>query len=112
MAEEKILKDEALNDEELEEVVGGYYDTWNDRVNFIKLGGGFYKGDYKDGTFSATEVENAFKKIGQYLGINISASLGYDRPGASPNNYYLDGKEISRDEMWSIIKEAYAANKK
>ena len=105
------MKDEALNDEELEEVVGGYYDTWNDRVNFIKLGGGFYKGDYKDGTFSATEVEKAFKKMGEYLGINISARLGFDRPGASPNRYYLDGKEISRDELWSIINEGFAANK-
>ena len=30
MADEKILKDEALNKEELENVVGGYYNTWND----------------------------------------------------------------------------------
>ena len=112
MAEEKILKDEVMDESELEEVAGGLYETWKDRVNFINLGGGFYKGDYKDGTFSATEVEKAFKKMGEYLGINISASLGFDRPGASPNSYYLDGKKISRDELWSIINEAYSVNKK
>ena len=112
MAEEKILKDEALNDEELEEVVGGYYDTWNDRVNFIKLGGGFYKGDNPNGSYSKTEVQNAFKKVGDHLGIKISADLHYDdTPGKSPNRYYLDGKQISRDELWSIINEGFAANK-
>ena len=30
MADDKILKDEVLNDEELEQVAGGYYNTWND----------------------------------------------------------------------------------
>ena len=112
MVEEKILESEIMDDEELENVAGGLYETWHDRVNFINLGGGFYKGDQKNGTYSATEVEKAFKKMGEYLGINISASLGFDRPGAPPNAYYLDGKKISRDEMWSIINEAYKANKK
>ncbi len=112
MADEKIINEEVMDESELDEVAGGSSETWRDRVNFVNLGGGFYKGDYKDGTFSATEVEKAFKKMGEYLGINISASLGFDRPGASPNFYYLDGKRISRDEMWSIIHEAYAANKK
>jgi hypothetical protein len=112
MAEEKILEEELLDETELENVAGGYYQTWNDRVNFIKLGGGFYKGDCKDGTFSATGVEKAFKKVGEYLGLNISAKCLYDdQKGKNPNKYYLDGKEISRDEMWSIIKEGYNANK-
>ena len=112
MTEEKILKDELMDDAYLDGVVGGAYETWNDRVNFIKLGGDFYKGDFKDGSFAATEVENAFKRVGKYLGLNISASLGYDRPDESPNSYYLNGKEISRDELWSIIHEVYAAHKK
>ena len=103
---------EIMDDAELDVVVGGTYDTWNDRVNFINLGGDFYKGDFKDGSFAATEVENAFKRIGKYLGLNISASLGYDGPGESPNTYYLDGKEISRDELWNIIYKAYDAHKK
>ena len=30
MADEKILKDEVLNNEELEKVAGGYYNTWKD----------------------------------------------------------------------------------
>ena len=107
MAEEKILKDEALNDEELEEVVGGYYDTWHDYENFQKLGGGFLEGKYSIGG-----VKKAFKKVGDHLGIKISANLYYDgTPGKSPNRYYLDGKQISRDELWSIINEGFAANK-
>ncbi len=104
---------EQLSDDELEKVVGGAYETWNDRVNFINLAGNtFYKGDFKDGSFAATEVECAFKRAGMYLGLKISASLGYGGPDESPNVYYLDGKEIPRDELWKIIREAYAAHKK
>ena len=108
MADEKILKDEVMDAEELEGVVGGYYDTWHDHQNFQKLGGGFYSGQY-----SKDAVMKAFTNVGKYLGINISTKLVYDKkPGKIENKYYLDGKEISRDEMWSIIKEGYAANKK
>ncbi len=108
MADEKILKDELMDAEELEGVVGGYYDTWHDYQNFQKLGGGFYIGKY-----SKKAVMQAFTNVGKYLGINISAKLVYDdKPGQIQNKYFLDGKEISRDEMWSIIREGYAANKK
>ena len=108
MADEKILKDKVMDAEELEGVVGGYYDTWHDHQNFQKLGGGFYSGQY-----SKDAVMKAFTNVGKYLGINISTKLVYDRkPGKIENKYYLDGKEISRDEMWSIINEGYAANKK
>ena len=108
MADEKILKDETLNDEELEEVVGGYYDTWNDYQNIKKLEGGKFSPD----VYTFREVEDSFKKIGKELGINISAVLFYDKtPGKSPNRYYLDGKKIPRDELWSIINESFAANK-
>ena len=104
MAEEKILKDEALNDEELEEVVGGYYDTWHDYENIKDLEGGkFFKGRY-----SFLKVEEAFKKIGKELGIDIETNLYYDKtPGQSPNKYYVEGKQISRDELWAIINEGF-----
>ena len=98
MLEEKILESEIMSDDELEGVAGGLYETWQDRVNFINLGGKrFYKGDFKDGSYAATDVEDAFKRM----------SIG-----DPPNAYYLDGKEISRDEMWSIINEACNAIKK
>ena len=110
MSEEKILKDELMDAEELEGVVGGYYDTWHDYQNFQNLGGRFLPGT---GNYNLGNVKGAFKNVGKYLGINISADLYYDaKPGKSPNKYFLDGKEISRDEMWSIIREGYAANKK
>ena len=108
MADEKILKDELMDAEELEGVVGGYYDTWHDYQNFQKLGGGFYSGKYRKDA-----VMKAFTNVGKYLGINISTKLVYDdKPGKIENKYYLDGKEISRNELWSIIREGYAANKK
>ena len=107
MAEEKFLNAEALNDEELEEVVGGYYDTWHDYEAIRKLEGGKF---YEGGSF--LEVRDAFKKIGKELGIDISADLYYDQtPGKSLNKYYVEGKQVSRDELWSIINEGFAANK-
>ena len=108
MAEEKILQDEVMDAEELEGVVGGYYDTWNDYKNFQALGGGFYKGRY-----SIEGVEQAFENVGKYLGIRIQASVCYDKtPGITPNRYSIEGKLISRDELWSIIREGVAAQKK
>lgn len=107
MAEE-ILKDEALNDAELEEVVGGYYDTWHDYENIKNLEGGkFYEGGY-----SFWKVRDAFKEVGKELGINIKTVLYYDgTPGKSPNKYYVEGKQISRDELWSIINESFVTSK-
>ena len=109
MAEEKFLKDEVLNDEELEEVVGGYYDTWQDCENFKKLKANGY-GDFygqSRGQYQREKVEDTFKRIGKTLGINLSAKITY----IDPNKYFLDGKEFSRDEFWSIINEGFAANK-
>ena len=120
MSEEKILKDENLKDEELEEVVGGYLDSWHDYQNIKKLEakgyGNFYgqnpyetKGKDK---FHYLNLEAAFREIGKTLGLNISAVLFYDgTPGKSPNGYFLEGKEIPRNELWSIINEGFAAKK-
>ena len=110
MADEKILKDEALKDDELEEVVGGYYDTWHDYENIKKLEANG-KGSFSRGGYSIWSVQDAFRRIGKELGINISSKLYYDKtPGSSPNKYYLDDKEISRDELWDIINAGLDAN--
>ena len=114
MAVEDKYADEKLSDEELEQVAGGYYQTWGDYLNFQKLGGGFYKGvcGYTD-KFNMAAVMNAFESVGEYLGLEISATCFYDsKEGENPNRYYLDGKQISRDELWDIINKAYAAKKK
>ena len=110
MAEEKILEGEVLAEEELEGVVGGYYQTWGDYVNIKKLEADG-KGTFYHGVYTYDGVEKAFKKIGEKLGINISSKLYFDgKPGKNPNKYYVDGKQISRDELWSIINEGFAAN--
>ena len=108
MAEEKILKDEALKDEELESVVGGRLDGWNDYKNIKKLEAAGKGTFYQDSHYTNSKVQDAFQKIGETLGLNISAKLQYD--GAlsyNPNKYYLEGKEISRDELWDIINAGF-----
>ena len=108
MADEKILKDESLNNEELENVVGGRLDGWNDYKNIKKLEAAGKGNFYKNSHYTNVKVEDAFKKIGKTLGLNLSAKIVYD--GAldyNPNKYYLDGKELSRDELWEIINEGF-----
>ena len=108
MAEEKILEGEVLNDAELDEVAGGLTsEVIDDRKRLINLG--YYEYKHKPGIASYIIVENGFSKLGKALGIdiNVKASTGI----VTHNKYYLDGKEISRDELWSIIDETHNANK-
>ena len=55
-------------------------------------------------------VQDAFVNIGKKLGINLSAKLDlfYDqKPGKNLNRYFLDGKQISREEFWDIINAGF-----
>ena len=111
MADDKILKDEVLNDEELEQVAGGYYNTWNDfqAIKALeKKGYGIFYTEYIK--YCTKGVQDAFVNIGKKLGINLSAKLDlfYDqKPGKNLNRYFLDGKQISREEFWDIINAGF-----
>ena len=106
---------EQLSDDELEQVAGGYYNTWKDYEAINKLEKNGYGTFYTDALGYCTRgVQDAFIKIGKKLGMNISAKLDlfYDqKPGQNLNRYFLDGKEIPRDELWNIINEGFAAKK-
>ena len=77
--------------EELEQVAGGYYNTWKDYEAIKKLEKNGYGTFYNDGLRYCTKgVQDAFIKIGKELGMNISSK---------------------RDELWNIINEGFAAKK-
>ena len=86
MADEKILKDEILNDEQLDEVAGGYREETQGMVNFLKDHGVQLHGSdsdqrakmreilwhsgvqIKDHNSSANEYYRVDTRTGQYLG--------------------------------------------
>ena len=95
-------KTNKLSNEELEQVSGGcVYETANDSkfLNVLLRDTGYYRCDRygratvvwgSSGISPLADVENAWKG----LGIKIEF---HDRAN---NKYYLDGKQITRDEAW------------
>ena len=107
MADEKIFKDEIMDDAELDAVAGGTLkETFDDREKLSKLG--IYDFNVADG-FSKT-VQNGFAKFGNEYGLKIDVNVNLKANEA--NKYSINGKEIGRDELWSIINEINNANKK
>ena len=107
MADEKILKDEIIEDAELDGVAGGTVnEVLDDREMLKKIG--VYDFNSKDGFTKS--VQNAFAKFGNDYGMKISVDVGLNAETA--NKYSVNGKAISRNEFWSLIDEISAAKKK
>ena len=99
MADEKILKDEILDDAELEEVAGGSTsEIKDDRNRLIKLG---YYEQIPHQKFEVG-IANALEKLGNDTGYNFKFTSASHR-GNKKNEYFFNGKEISRDKFWALI---------
>jgi len=110
MADEKILQDEKLSDEELENVAGGSWGQFTvDMFEAKKRGiAGFVNLELKEGN-------DLIKMIGddnlrhQYVDkmANFFASHGiemtYNGKFLESNIYKYKGQEISRERAWEII---------
>ena len=98
MADEKILKDEIMDEEQLDEVAGGTLkETLDDREMLKKIG--LYDFNSEAG-FSKT-VQNGFAKFGNDYGMNISVDVNLNKNTA--NKYFVNGKEMSRDKLVKMI---------
>ena len=90
MADEKILKDEILSDDELDNVAGG------NRLETFADGNELYKRGLlsADDALSSAPVRNMLHKMG-YAGYE-------DKGGIINGNIYTDksGNTITRDEFW------------
>lgn len=95
MADEKILKDEILSDEQLDGVAGGSDWEISDDANRLRdlhrLGYNYVTSD---------QVNDAMWRLGQEIGLNIGCDM---QEGRKSNSYYLDNKKISRDKLWDKI---------
>ena len=95
MAEEKILKDEILSDEQLDNVAGG--SDWEIRDDANRLRG-LHRLGYNYVT--SDQVNDAMWRLGQDIGLNIGCDM---KEGDRSNSYYLDNKKISRERLWEKI---------
>ncbi|MBQ3444415.1 MAG: hypothetical protein IJG33_14360 [Selenomonadaceae bacterium] len=106
-----ILKDEILKDEELEQVAGGTFaESYSDAQQFEKLGVKIFKNDLVGVPLLDPEgfvnLRAAFDKYG--VTIKDDGSIWGDLTGKSKaNQYYIDGKEVSREDAWKHINAQF-----
>lgn len=93
MAEEKILKDEVLSDEELDGVAGGTrLETYEDGDELVKRGLLSEK-DAKSSTKVRETIHNLGYKYKDHGGMAIF--------GAKDNEYFnKNGESVSREDFW------------
>ena len=107
MADEKILKDEILKDEELDRVAGGTFaESYSDAQAFEKLGVKIFENDLAGVPLLDHEgfvnLRNAFEKYGVTL--KDDGSIWGDLTGSSKaNQYFINGKKVTQDEAWKHI---------
>ena len=107
----EILKDEILKDEELDQVAGGTFaESYSDAQQFEKLGVKIFKNDLAGVPLLDPEgfvnLRAAFEKYG--VTIKDDGSIWGDLTGKSKaNQYYINGKEVSREDAWKHINTQF-----
>ena len=101
MVDEKILKDEIMDDVELDGVAGGTHaEIIDDRNRLMKLG--FY--EKKPNQKFSVGIANALDKLGKATGYDFKFT-SESNSGNVANTYFFNGKEVSRDKFWSLVDE-------
>ena len=93
MADEKIINEEVLSEDELDEVAGGYgKEIKDDKKRFEKLG---------IKITSDAHDEAQLKGVFDRFGIKVETYHG----SLTPNSYYdkLNDKTVNRDEAWKLV---------
>ena len=94
MAEEKILAEEKLEEEQLDQVVGGTMWEIEDDIKRFKELGVLSKGvDKRD----KDAIERAFRVYG------INAVPHGDTPFVQDNEYSIGGRKMNREEAWRTV---------
>jgi len=107
----EILKDEILSDDELDRVAGGTFaESYGDARSFEKLGVKIFKNELAGVPLLDHEgfvnLRNAFEKYG--VTIKDDGSIFGDLVGTSKaNEYFIGGKQVSRDEAWKHINAQF-----
>lgn len=91
MAEEKIINDEIIEDEELEGVAGGASWEIQDDANRLRA-----LGVLGYGRVDKQQVNDAFTGLGLGIGTDL-------KKGDAKNSYYINHKKVSREKLWNYI---------
>lgn len=101
MADDKIFNEDIMDEVELDEVAGGTHaEILDDRNRLMALG--YY--EKKPNQKFAVGIANALDKLGKDTGYNFKFT-SESHSGNVANNYFFNGKEISRDKFWSLVDE-------
>lgn len=97
MAEEKILKEEQLTEEELENVAGGSTGEILDDIKQLRK-----YGFNLPNNASRDQVNDAMWQLGQRLGFSLGTDL---HDGTEKNRYYINHDKKSHDEVWEYVRK-------
>ena len=101
MSEDKILENELLDEEELEEVAGGTTaEIKDDRKRLIRLG--YYEN--KPHQKYVVGIANALEKLSNATGYGFKFA-STSQTGNQANVYFFNGNQISRDKFWALVDE-------
>lgn len=99
MAEEKILKEEIMSEEELDEVAGGRaWELQEDADNLRRYG------LLGPGPVGKEQIEAAINRAGIMNGISLGCEL---HNGDKSNSYHINHKKYSHDGFWKEIFRRY-----
>ena len=91
MSEEKIMNEEILNDDELEQVAGGNgAEIREDKKRFEKLGIRITSGAHDE-----AQLKDAFARFG----VQVETYHGDWRK----NDYWIGGESVDRDKAWEHV---------
>ena len=96
MAEEKILEEEVLDEEDLEQVAGGYSDEIRKDANKLRDLG------FLHGRATKEEIQEALGKISRQTGVKF----GFELNENDENHYHINHKHVGRDRFWKEVNEA------
>ena len=99
MAEEKILKDELLSEEELDNVAGGKAWELQEDADYLRR-----YGLLGSGPVDKVQIEAAINRAGILNGISLGCDL---HNGDKSNSYYINNEKYSHDGFWREIKRRY-----
>ena len=107
MADEKILEEEVLDEEELENVAGGTLkETLNDRDMLTKLG--LYKFDDNKGF--VVSVQEGFNALGKKIGCTLTVKSETSLNNNTANVYQIGKQTVSREQFWATVDRLLPKN--
>ena len=100
MAEEKILEEEVLNEDELEGVAGGTAkEAFADREQLNKLG--LYNFDKEKGFVGS--LQDGFNALGKKIGLTLNVKSESSLNSQTANVYKIGNQTLTHDQFWNTV---------